>query len=156
TNNGDPDRIINSVAKGGPAASHYQIDVDNCSGVTLHTGDSCTVDVFFHPLTTGSKIAHLTVNSDDPIAPSLAGNMDGTGTNPAATGSIKIALDSVPNAGQDFGFSGDLGSFNLDDDSNATLPNNKTFSGLTAGSYTITQSASATRWILNDLSCSAP
>ena len=50
-------------------------------------------------------------------------------------GSIKIIKDAVPNDAQDFSFTRSFGAiFTLDDDSNATLQNNVTFSNLVPGS----------------------
>ena len=68
------------------------------------------------------------------------------------TASIKIVEDEVPNGATDFQFSGDLGTFALDDDSDPTLPRARTFSGLTPGSYTIRQTQ-ITGWSLISLVC---
>ncbi len=74
------------------------------------------------------------------------------GRNPNATASIKIVQDTLPNAAQDFAFTGDLGNFTLDDDSNATLPRTRTFSGLTPGSYTFNLAA-VTGYELTGITC---
>jgi uncharacterized repeat protein (TIGR01451 family)/LPXTG-motif cell wall-anchored protein len=60
-------------------------------------------------------------------------------TNSRDTGSITIVKDAQPNAAQDFRFTGNLGEFYLDDDSNATLSNTKVFSNLETGTYTVTE-----------------
>ena len=74
------------------------------------------------------------------------------GRNMEATASIKIVQDTLPNSGQDFAFTGDLGSFALDDDSNATLPRSRTFSGLTPGSYTF-YLADVEGYVLTGITC---
>ncbi len=68
-------------------------------------------------------------------------------------GSIKIIKDAKPNAAQDFTFtSPQFTTFKLDDDSNATLPNNKVFSDLGSNTYTITEST-VSGWTLTGLTC---
>jgi len=67
-----------------------------------------------------------------------------TGSPPPQTGSITIVKDVVPEDPQDFSFTttgSGLSSFSLDDDSDGTLPNTRTFSGLVAGDYTVTEVA---------------
>ncbi len=71
---------------------------------------------------------------------------------PEATASITISQDSLPNNKQDFEFSGDLGSFMLDDDSDATLPRELVFADLAPGSYAFRQ-AVVPGWSLVSLSC---
>src|SRR3954468_8903804 len=67
-------------------------------------------------------------------------------------GSITIVKDAVPNDAQDFAFAGDVGSFSLDDDSNATLPSTRTFTNLDPGSYAVTEGG-LSGWDLTGLSC---
>jgi uncharacterized repeat protein (TIGR01451 family) len=68
-------------------------------------------------------------------------------------------LDSVPDNAQDFSFSGSGpnsynfgGSFNLDDDTDGTLPNTQTFLSLVPGTYTLTQGI-VSGWSLTGLTC---
>ncbi|MGO0999726.1 DUF7933 domain-containing protein [Lysobacter sp. CA196] len=71
---------------------------------------------------------------------------------------ITIVKDALPDDAQDFVFNttGDgLSGFTLDDDGDATLSNTRTFTGLTAGSYTVTESA-VPGWSLSELSCTDP
>ena len=75
-----------------------------------------------------------------------------TYTNSQVTGSITIVKDSVPNDAQNFSFSGDLDAFSLDDDSDITLPNTQTFSGLLSGTYTVTEGLQP-GWNLTALVC---
>ncbi len=61
----------------------------------------------------------------------------------AETGTIKVIKNTIPNDGQDFSFTLTGGltpiQFELDDDGNDVLPNSQTFSGLPAGSYTVSE-----------------
>jgi hypothetical protein len=60
----------------------------------------------------------------------------------APPSSITIIKDTVPEAAQDFSFTTTgtgLNNFSLDDDADSTLPNSQTFSGLSAGTYTVTE-----------------
>lgn len=71
--------------------------------------------------------------------------------------SITIVEDAVPNAAQDFPFTGCQGAscsvFALDDDADPALPNTVSASGLTAGTYTITQAPGVNHWVLDDIFC---
>jgi uncharacterized repeat protein (TIGR01451 family) len=72
-------------------------------------------------------------------------------------GSITIIKNAVPDAGQDFAFTttgATLVNFSLDDDADATLSNQRTFSDLAAGAYTVAETAT-TGWTLTSISCSA-
>ena len=71
-------------------------------------------------------------------------------------GSITIIKNAVPDAAQDFAFTttgSGLANFSLDDDADATLPSQWTFSALTAGSYSVTESVTA-GWTLTSINCS--
>ena len=76
-------------------------------------------------------------------------------------GTITIVKDAVPNDAQDFAFTTTgtgLSGFSLDDDADATLSNTKTFIGLAAGNYTVTEVAAVagSGWNLTGLTCSDP
>lgn len=78
-------------------------------------------------------------------------------TPPAATGSITIVKDALPDDAQDFSFTTSgtgLSSFSLDDDANPTLPNTQTFSGLAAGTYSVVE-ALTPGFDLTDVTCTA-
>jgi cell division septation protein DedD len=64
----------------------------------------------------------------------------------AAPGTITIIKDAIPDSPQDFNFTGDLGDFSLDDDSDPTLPNSRTFGQLPAGLYTVREVAPPAGW----------
>lgn len=75
-------------------------------------------------------------------------------TNTAA-GSITIVKDAVPNSAQDFAFTASgtgTTNFSLDDDSDPTLLDTKTFNNLSAGTFTFTETA-VSGWDLYSLSC---
>lgn len=72
-----------------------------------------------------------------------------------ASSSITIIKDAVPNHSQNFGFTttgSGLSSFSLDDDSDPTLSNTKTFNNLGAGSYSVTETATS-GWDLYSVDC---
>ena len=72
-------------------------------------------------------------------------------------GSITIIKDAAPNNAQDFAFTTTgtgLSSFSLDDDADAALTNQKVFTSLAAGSYTVVETAT-TGWTLSSITCSA-
>ena len=72
-----------------------------------------------------------------------------------ATGSITIVKDAQPNDGQDFAFTpsqATMPQFLLDDDSDSTLSNMKTYSGLPAGTYAFTETQ-VPGWTLASISC---
>ena len=71
-------------------------------------------------------------------------------------GTITVIKDARPESSQDFGYTGDLGSFNLDDDGDANngTSNMASFENLVAGDYSVSESAAAD-WDLTDVSCEA-
>ncbi len=71
------------------------------------------------------------------------------------TGSITIVKDAQPNDAQDFAFTpsqATMPQFLLDDDSDGTLSNMKTYSGLPAGTYSFTETQ-VSGWTLASISC---
>ncbi len=86
------------------------------------------------------------------VGDSITITQTATVTFTATTGSITIIKDSIPDSGVNFNFSGDLGDFSLDDDTDDTLLNQITFSNLTPGSYDVVES-DFSDWDLTDLSC---
>ena len=78
TNTGSADLTISSVAAATSTsnASAAYTETDNCVA-TLHAGQSCTINVTFKPLSSGSIIGSVTVTdnaSTSPQAVSLSGN----------------------------------------------------------------------------------
>ncbi len=67
---------------------------------------------------------------------------------------ITIIKQSDPEDGTDFSFSG-MASFSLDDDNDATLPQQRTFNNLTEGTKTVTETVAA-GWQLLSITCDDP
>jgi hypothetical protein len=104
------------------------------------------------------NIASVITNITNGVSISLASgeNVVCTFTNTLINnGSITIVKDAVPNDAQDFAFTTTgtgLSGFMLDDDSDVTRSNTQTFTGLAAGSYSVTE-GTATAWSLSDIVC---
>lgn len=76
----------------------------------------------------------------------------------ARPATITVTLDAVPDDAQDFAFTttgAGLTNFSLDDDGNAPLPNTRSFTGLTPGAFTVTETA-VPGWELTNLVCADP
>ena len=115
----------------------WQLSSINC------TGGSATVDMnsksFTANLLAGQNIVCTFVNT--PTAPLMA--------------KLTIIKDAVPNDPLDFSFTsslGAVGSFLLDDDSNATLPNSRTFAVPVGTSFTVTE-GTVPGWALVAINC---
>ncbi|MBL8121462.1 hypothetical protein JNM87_01800, partial [Candidatus Saccharibacteria bacterium] len=116
---------------------------------TSGSGTSCTVKQNTVNTASGQMVA--TVSAGKP-----ATNATCSFVNTVQKGSITIVKDAVPNGAQDFTFTttgNGLSSFSLDDDTNPTLSNTKTFSNLLPGSYSVTEQATG-GWDMSGLSCS--
>ncbi len=76
-------------------------------------------------------------------------------TTDVTCGSITIVKNAVPNSTQDFGFSGDLGAFTLDDDgnNNNAFSNTVVFNDLGIDTYVVTENVTA-GWLVNSITCS--
>ena len=98
----------------------------------------------------GTTVEGATVHVDlDP-----GQNITCTFTN-AKDATVTIVKDAVPNHAQDFPFTGSFGPFSLDDDTDPTLLDRRTFtvSGTAFGAKTVTETALA-GWSLTGLVCS--
>jgi hypothetical protein len=83
TNTGTANLLINGEAISGPDAGDFGT-AENCAGLTLTPGTSCTESVIFQPTTTGTRSATLTVTAGgSPQTVPLTGT--GTGTTPPLT-----------------------------------------------------------------------
>ncbi|MBI5441062.1 MAG: choice-of-anchor D domain-containing protein [Deltaproteobacteria bacterium] len=71
SNLGPGSLVIGAVAKNGAAAAEFPVADDGCSNRTLVTLESCTVSVYFAPVSAGIKSANLVIPSNDPANPSL-------------------------------------------------------------------------------------
>jgi arylsulfatase A-like enzyme len=72
----------------------------------------------------------------------------------AGTGTVVMREDALPDSGADYQFSGDLGSFVLDDDggTDATYPSEQWFADIPSGEYTIYRPAVAP-WSFGGVTC---
>ncbi|MGH2697472.1 MAG: prealbumin-like fold domain-containing protein [Actinomycetota bacterium] len=72
-------------------------------------------------------------------------------------GSITVIKDAVNNDPQDFGFSTTGGlspsTFTLDDDSDPTLSNQRVYTDLLPGTYSVSENADPAGWQLTDIAC---
>jgi N-acetylglucosamine-6-sulfatase len=69
----------------------------------------------------------------------------------AGAGTIRLIQDTLPDSGDDFEFSGDLGDFTLDDDADPTHPREIAFS-VASGAYSI-QRPPVNPWTLDSVDC---
>ena len=121
------DYVVSESGGPGGYTATFSGDCDAQGNVTVVAGESKTCTI---------------TNDDNP----------GGGGGPDY-GKIVIIKDAQPNSEQDFSFSGDLGTFQLDDDADATLSNKATFDDLDEGTYTVTEDAT-TGWTLTGVTCS--
>ncbi|HEX5369846.1 MAG TPA: hypothetical protein VFY10_10575, partial [Dehalococcoidia bacterium] len=98
--------------------------------------------------------ATVTYSTDGSALPPTVVNSNIVTTN-VNCGSITIVKNAVPNSTQDFGFTGDLGAFTLDDDGNNNngLSNTSVFNNLTVNSYAVTENLTA-GWLTQSITCS--
>lgn len=137
----------------------------NCGIATsLAPGASGTV-LFSFTMPTGGQFTNCVsvTQAQNPMTPADPNTSNNTNicttitvAPPApATGSITIIKDAQPNDAQNFTFTSNQASiapFPLDDDSDNTLADRRTFTGLPAGSYTFTETQ-VTGWTLSSISC---
>lgn len=136
------------------------------SGITLNAGVSCTISV---NVTNVPGQTNTSCAANPAALTNSTSNITGTTSalfpdfspvclvvQPPAT--IVIVKDAVPNDAQDFAFTvtgSGLSAFSLDDDADAVLSSTRSFTGLAAGSYTVTETA-VNGWALTGLICSDP
>jgi len=106
-------------------------------GTTVNIGNrEATID-----LDRGEEITCTYTNKDNTVA--------------VAAANITIIKNTVPNSAQDFNYTGDLGSFSLDDDTDPALAENISFSNLTDGTYVV-EEADVKGYELTDITCLDP
>ena len=140
--------LSNTKTFTGLAAGTYSVTEGADAGYTL-SNLTCTTGGVGSPAT---RTATITLVAGQTVTCTFQNTVV-----PPAPGTITIVKDTVPNAAQDFAFTTTgtgLSGFSLDDDTDATLSNTKTFSGLAAGSYSVTESVDA-GYSLSDLDCTA-
>jgi hypothetical protein len=85
SNTGDAPLSISAASLEGPDAGDFAIPkaADTCSGASVASGASCSVDVTFSPAEAGAKTASLSIADNAKGAPHTA-TLTGTATTPAA------------------------------------------------------------------------
>lgn len=159
-----PANIVNTC--GGTVTAAAGGTTIAASGISLGVGFSCaiSVDVTNVPGQTNPSCASnpgAFTNSVDNISGTpgtLVPDFEPVCLTVQPAGTITIVKDAVPDNPQDFDFTTTgtgLSDFSLDDDADATLPNTRTFTGLAAGSYSVTEAVVA-GWGLTGLACTDP
>jgi hypothetical protein len=117
---------VGEIAGTGTSLTNYTSAID-CK--LLHgTGNSIASSLTSGPL-------NVSIADGDDIVCTITNTRVNNGT-------LTIIKDANPNDGQDFAFTtsgAGLSSFSLDDDSDITLSNTKTFSNLSAGTYSVAE-----------------
>ncbi len=78
-NLGTEDLILGSIASTNPLDAPFSIQNDNCSGLTLSSGASCTLNLRFSPTATGAALDSLDIPSNDPDENLVTVSVSGTG-----------------------------------------------------------------------------
>jgi len=79
TNTGNSGLTISAIAVSGTNAGDFAISGETCSGVSVATNATCSVNVTFTPSTTGGETASLKFTDNAPGSPQSVG-LAGTGT----------------------------------------------------------------------------
>lgn len=96
SNTGNAPLFINGLSTRGAAVLDYTVTGDQCSGITVPAGGSCTLTVTFTPTADGIRTATLNVldnAASSPQAITLTGTGGGTGTGPTP---LAIATPGMP------------------------------------------------------------
>jgi len=95
----------------------------------------------------GTRTATFVLDPDETVKCTFTNTKQGT---------ISIVKDAAPDDSQDFDFSGDLGNFFLDDDTDPTLPNTATFQYQAPGTYSVSEVSIPAGWNLSSIVCNDP
>jgi hypothetical protein len=87
SNDGSADLVLGTLSLGGPDATRFTLQNDNCSGQTLPPAGTATVQIIFSPLSAGSKTATLFIPITAPDSQTLEVVLSGTGA-AIATGDL--------------------------------------------------------------------
>ncbi|WP_298269791.1 choice-of-anchor D domain-containing protein [Geobacter sp.] len=82
SNTGSANLVIGSITFTGTNPAEFKMTTDSCSGKTLSSAASCTVQVTFSPISTGAKSAIISIPSNDTNTAILNVSVDGTGVLP--------------------------------------------------------------------------
>ncbi|MEZ5566566.1 MAG: choice-of-anchor D domain-containing protein [Gammaproteobacteria bacterium] len=99
TNSGSAALVITSVAGADPVAAPFSIKTDNCTGISVAPGGTCTIVVRYAPVDTSAASDSLDIVSNDPDEASVTVSLTGTGI-AAAEGGVVTPSPS----GSDSGF----------------------------------------------------
>jgi hypothetical protein len=102
TNTGSASLFFNNVAIGGANPLDFTLTDDQCIGVTLAVGGSCTVTVTFSPTNTGTRTATVTYTDNAPDSPQVV-TLTGGGTGTPAPLAINDQFFSCANGVCDIG-----------------------------------------------------
>lgn len=149
----DDDAFTTCTYTGGSTTLSCAVATD--SDGKMHKGETVVITLIATTAGCGGISNTATVSEADPgISESnTANNSDTEVVTASNCGTITIVKDAVPNDAQNFGFTGDLGTFTLDDDADGTLPNSTVFTRV-AGTYEVTEDAVAL-WELTGIECGA-
>jgi YD repeat-containing protein len=133
-NSGVQNLLIGSLTLSGLHPSQFGIRNDNCSGHTLSTFGSCTVQAVFAPTSAGTKNANLVIPSSDPDMPNLTVPLSGTALNGnySISGTV-LKANKKPLSGVTMTLSGAATGT-----ATTNTSGNYTFTGLFNGTFTIT------------------
>src|SRR4051794_6162677 len=93
TNSGNAGLFINSATtRGANPLDFTQVD-DQCSGITLAAGASCSVAIVFNPTQAGARSATFSVADNAANSPQSA-SITGTGATPAGTTRAPLTIDT--------------------------------------------------------------
>lgn len=104
TASGTASLVIGTLSLTGPQQSSFSLSSDGCSGKTIPSGSSCTVDVGFSPAASGTYTAAVSVPDNAPGSPqhvSLTGDAGAAGPRADATptsvdfGSVGVGVASA-------------------------------------------------------------
>ena len=84
-NNGSANLVVGSISFAGTNPTEFKKATDNCSGKTLASAATCTVQVTFAPVSTGAKSATIVIPSNDPVTTTLNVSINGIGVTPVLT-----------------------------------------------------------------------
>ncbi|KAF0218337.1 MAG: polymorphic outer membrane [Geobacteraceae bacterium] len=79
-NAGDGALVLGTIAATDPLAAPFSIVANNCSGLTLALGASCTATARFAPTAAGAATDTFDIPSNDPVTPTVPFAVSGTGT----------------------------------------------------------------------------
>jgi hypothetical protein len=89
TNTGSAPLFFSRMAQGGLDPLDFAETDDQCIGLSIPAGASCTLTVIFKPTATGSRTATISVNTNAPNSPQVL-TFNGTGTSIAGPTPISV------------------------------------------------------------------